>query len=159
MLRLTKNVEYAVIILCHLSHNKGKLSSAQKIATTYNISKSLVAKILKVLTKQELISSIKGVFGGYQLKEELSKISLKQLINFVEGPFGLTECSTFEDKSKIKCSAYTKCPAKASLKKINESFDAIFSEVTLEDIASNNISLDKKKQIVKNNFLSKQAAS
>ncbi len=56
-----------------------------------------VRKILKLLTRQGLLVSTRGVAGGYCLAREAEAISLLDMIAALEGPVAVTECATGED--------------------------------------------------------------
>ena len=68
MLKITRKIEYALIALRHLQQNDiGVLSTSKEIASKYDIPKELLAKILQNLVKNNIISSTKGPYGGYEV--------------------------------------------------------------------------------------------
>ena len=49
--------------------------------------------MLKMLARQNLLQSLRGAKGGYVLARPPGEISIAQVINAMEGPTGMTECS------------------------------------------------------------------
>ena len=78
MLKLTKKVEYALISLVHISKQEDNVnSSAKQIADKYFIPGEILAKILQQLASLDMIRSIKGPKGGYQLSCDINNINRK----------------------------------------------------------------------------------
>ena len=93
MLKITRKVEYALIALRHMQHNaSGSVVSAKEIATSYGIPQQLLAKILQQMSRDGLISAVKGPTGGYKISADLNSISLKDFFEKIEGPLGLMDC-------------------------------------------------------------------
>ena len=93
MLKITRKVEYALIALRHMQQAPANsVSSANEIATQYGIPQHLLAKILQQMTREDLIQAVKGPAGGYRIKADLGKISLKDFFEKLEGPLGLMDC-------------------------------------------------------------------
>ena len=81
MLKITRKVEYALIALRHMqSKDPEGLTSAKEIATHYGIPKQLLAKTLQQMARDNLIEAVQGPTGGYRIRANLGKISLKDII-------------------------------------------------------------------------------
>jgi len=61
-----------------------------------------VSKILKQLSKADILTSTRGAHGGYQLARDSKDISALEIIRALEGPVALTECSTEHNDCEIK---------------------------------------------------------
>jgi Rrf2 family protein len=97
MFRITRKGDYAVFILSHLARTAAEggedaLVSAQELASFSALNKSLVANLLKDLTRAGFLSSVRGARGGYRLARTPRSISLGQILQAVEGPFSFVEC-------------------------------------------------------------------
>ena len=97
MFRITRKGDYAVFILSHLARTAAErrddpLVSAQELASFSALNKSLVANLLKDLTRAGFLSSVRGARGGYRLARPPRSISLAQILKAVEGPFSFVEC-------------------------------------------------------------------
>ena len=63
--------------------------------TTEMISIPIIkSKILKLLLKAKVLSSVRGAKGGYALVQTPEKITVASVITALEGPISLTECSS-----------------------------------------------------------------
>ena len=92
MFRITKKADYAVFILSYLARRAAEegrdaLVSAQELASFSALNKSLVANLLKDLTRAGFLSSVRGARGGYRLAASPREISLGAVLRAVEGPF------------------------------------------------------------------------
>ena len=84
MISLSKKVDYALISLAHLVSNPDRVASAREIGQLHGLPVPLVMNILKRLHQQGVLSSTRGVKGGYQIAIDLDELSLAQLIEIVE---------------------------------------------------------------------------
>ena len=128
MLKLTKKVEYALISLVHISEQKdGKLSSAKEIAESNFIPTEILAKTLQQLASLNMVESVKGPKGGYRLCGDIDKINFVQFIEMLEGPVGLTDCST-----SISCDQECCCLIKNPMDQINNKIIGTLRDITLD---------------------------
>ena len=114
MLKVSKLADYSTVIMTHISNVGGK-HSAKDISDSTNISHPTVTKLLKILSKSGMLSSTKGLRGGYELSKSPEDISLLDIINAVEGDIALTECS----KSSENCSIASSCCIASKWQSIN----------------------------------------
>src|SRR5690349_2284400 len=84
MFCLSKKSEYALVALAFLAEQPGRLASAREIAEARGLPIALLMNILKNLQGHGLLSSGRGVKGGYQLARDLGRLSLYELIAVVE---------------------------------------------------------------------------
>ena len=128
MLKLTKKVEYALISLVHITdQEKGELSSAKEIAETNFIPAEILAKTLQKLAALNLVESVKGARGGYRICSDIDKINVIDFIEMLEGPVGLTDCST-----AIKCEQECCCTIKDPMIQINNKIISTLKDITLD---------------------------
>lgn len=92
MLRMSKLTDYGVVIMSHLARTPQQALSAAQVAAQVGIAQPTVSKILKILAREGLLSSARGLKGGYCLALPAAEISLSDLIHALEGPLALTEC-------------------------------------------------------------------
>src|SRR3546814_1402887 len=52
-----------------------------------------ISKLLKPLAQAGLVEGFRGASGGYRLAQDASRISLKAIVEAMEGPLGMTERS------------------------------------------------------------------
>lgn len=102
MLRISKLTDYGTLLLSTMAGASEQLFSASELSERLQLSSSAVSKILKQLTKAEILISTRGAHGGYQLARASKDISALEIIRALEGPVALTECSTEHNECEIK---------------------------------------------------------
>lgn len=93
MLRLGKLTDYGTVITAFMARQPERVFAATELAIAGRVSVTTASKILKLLVRAGLLRSLRGARGGYALARPASEISLAQIIDALEGPPGLTECS------------------------------------------------------------------
>ncbi len=130
MLKLTRKVEYALIALRHIQgKDVSQISTTKEIAEQYSLPVELLAKVLQLLSKQDIIRAVQGPQGGYIPKAELKNINLIRFIEMIEGPTGLVNCNINAD-----CLQIDNCNIRLPIKKINDNIRNIFRNITLKEI-------------------------
>jgi Rrf2 family protein len=85
MLCLSKKTEYALIALGYLAERSGQVASAREIGQAFDLPIPLLMNILKSLNKNDLLTSSRGIKGGYQIGPGLLTASLYDLIAILDG--------------------------------------------------------------------------
>ena len=93
MLRVTKLTDYATVVLAALAVAPNRVHSAAELAERSRLELPTVSKVLKPLAHAGLVTSFRGASGGYRLARAPSQISLIEIVEAIEGPLGMTECS------------------------------------------------------------------
>ena len=104
MLRLSRLTDYAVVVLVRLSAAEG-VATSPGISASIGIPEPTVAKVLKALAGQGLVTSTRGAHGGYRLGRPLSEIAISEVIVAIDGPIALTPASTGLRGAIAICSA------------------------------------------------------
>lgn len=94
MLRVTRLTDYATLLLTVLATAPGAVFSAAALAERTRLELTTVSKVLKLLAQAELVKGYRGVNGGYRLAREPEAVSLLAIVEAIEGPVELTECSS-----------------------------------------------------------------
>ena len=134
MFQVTKKAEYglrAMIILAKgfKPTNKNKqvvLFSVKSISEKENISFDFLEKIISQLEKAKLVKGIKGVNGGYSLATSPSNISVRDILNALEGFDRISNCPF--------CPRNKKCIAKSAWLKINASLAKTLEGIKLSQL-------------------------
>ena len=129
MFKITKKVEYALMAVRHLHAEGNKLSSSTEIASSYNIPKPLLAKILQRLARKNIIKAIKGPSGGYVISKDPIKVKMTEFFEIMEGPIGIADCHHDSSCAQIEC-----CSIKDPINKLNNSVKSLFDNMTLAEV-------------------------
>lgn len=132
-LRLTKADDYAVRAMIHLAClPEGCVAMRHEIAESQGIPSSFMAKILRSLVRARLLHSSRGVNGGFGLARAAADISLLDIIEAIEGPLSLADCTSDSRGCALSCD----CPAAPVWATVQESVKDILSSATLEALVS-----------------------
>ena len=106
--------------------------NATEIASATELPQPIVSKILKLLTRRDLLVSQRGAKGGYVLARAADQISIAQIIEAVEGPIGITECV---DETPGECSQEPICPVRSNWQQINHAVRDALERITLQEMS------------------------
>ena len=130
MLKLSRMTDYATVVLSYMAKDPVTMHAAQEIAEETGIAQPTVSKILKLLIKAKVLTSIRGAKGGYLLARAPRKITVATIISALEGPIALTECSA----SHKNCGQATGCDIQGNWGLINQKIFNALESVTLADM-------------------------
>jgi FeS assembly SUF system regulator len=116
MLRVTKLTDYATLVLTVLAARPGDVLSAPDLAEHAGLEAPTVAKVLKPLAQAGLVEGFRGANGGYRLARDPAAISLVEIVEAMEGPLGMTECSLHDGQ----CGIQQSCGVRANWRRIND---------------------------------------
>lgn len=133
MLRFNKRVDYGILILTMLGRGDTGPLSAAEISRRFQISRNMVSNILKDLARAELVSSVRGARGGYSLTRDPERITLTQIVEALEGPFGLLDCCAAEvEAAPAGCSTTSVlCTARPVIQGLNSQVRGLMDAVTV----------------------------
>ncbi len=91
-MRITARVDYAILALFELAQApSAERLQAREIARRQKIPLRFLEQILNQLKKAGLVASSRGKAGGYVLARLSSRITLKDIVEAVEGECGLLD--------------------------------------------------------------------
>ncbi|MFZ1623780.1 MAG: SUF system Fe-S cluster assembly regulator [Gammaproteobacteria bacterium] len=131
MLRISKLTDYGTMILVHLAAQTDGVCSASDVATGTRIALPTVQKLLKILARGDLVHSLRGAEGGYALSRRPENISAAEIVDVLEGPLSITECSMTDSQ----CELEDGCAVGDAWQKINRTIRGALDTVTLADLA------------------------
>lgn len=131
MIRITKQTDYGIVLLTHLAANPEHQYNAPELAAEARLPLPMVSKILKLLARETLLVSHRGVKGGYSLARQPEAISMAEIIAALEGPIALTECISVEGD----CSHEPLCPVRSNWRRINQAVRTALAGITLAEMA------------------------
>lgn len=134
MFTLTKKTDYAIIALSHMARHPGQICTARDIAEKFHIPAALLMNVLKTLSQQEVVRSIRGAKGGYLLTVPAEKVTLEDIIQAIEGPIRFTQCMNEGGSDVPPCDLTAHCPVKRPAHKINEKLKEFLRNISLADI-------------------------
>ena len=146
MLRISKLADYGTVVMVYLAKRPQQLCNARDIALHTHLTVPTVSKLLKRLTAAGLLTSARGVAGGYRLQRSAAEISVAQIVYALDEYRGLTECSLKPNE----CSLRGVCHVQGNWQLISQSIEAALDSVSLEALAKPTllaVDLERIKQI------------
>jgi Rrf2 family protein len=107
---ITRATEYACLAMLYLAKQSPGVSvSTADIARFEHIPPSFLAKVINQLAKAGLVNSRRGPQGGLELACEPASITLRQIVEVIEGELSVNLCTGSQDYTcfRLGCSLKT----------------------------------------------------
>src|SRR5437867_8743129 len=133
MIRMTRLTDYAIVLLTFCArHPERPLTNTRDLAAEAHLPVPTVGKILKLLAKEGLLASHRGVRGGYVLARRPEQISVADIVAALEGPLAITDCSSH---TADLCELESCCPVATNWQRINQAVWDTLGKITLSELA------------------------
>lgn len=131
-MELTRKGEYAVRAILYLARQpRGKMSLVGEIAEAAFVPKTFLAKILQDFTRVGLVISARGTGGGFTLSGAPDTITLRQVVEAIEGPILPNRCLL----GAGTCDRDGVCRVHPVWKRVRDEIVTILDGVSIEDLA------------------------
>ncbi|MDQ6964470.1 MAG: SUF system Fe-S cluster assembly regulator [Mariprofundales bacterium] len=130
MLRLSKLTDYGMLLMSQLASSTRPVWKATELAEATTVPAPTVSKLLQLLLQHNLLISQRGAHGGYSLSRSAATISVREVVDALEGEIALTECSG----SHSQCAQQSRCSTRAGWMRINSAVGELLSSITLADL-------------------------
>ena len=134
MLKISRVTDYGLLAAAYLARKHGEVIAAREIAEFYHLPLPMITKVLKALNHGGIVSSHRGVGGGYSFDSDAESVTLGDLLDVLEGPWDLVECESFDDEGHAICSIRVACPSRRFMSGINRVIKLAFDRVSLGDL-------------------------
>jgi len=134
MVGISAKAEYAVLAVLHLATNATgtNLIQLEEISEKRKIPREFLVQIMSLLGKSGVVSSKRGVGGGYYLVKKPADILLSHIIESVDGAINEFQC----EASPSYCLGVDSCALFPIWTKICDFAKAEMSKVNFEQLAS-----------------------
>ncbi len=130
-MKLTRGGEYGIRGVLYLAgQNDGKVSMLSAIAEAQDVPPRFLAKIFQALAKAGIVRSHRGAKGGFSLARSASEVTIKDVIEAIEGPIHLNVCLVGQgecDRDKI-------CPMHQVWEEAQEKMMGVLARATFADL-------------------------
>ena len=130
MLRVTRLTDYATVVLTVLASEPDRVWPTAELAARARLELTTVAKVLKPLAHAGLVAGFRGTNGGYRLAQPVANVSLIAIVEAMEGPLGMTDCSG----GHSSCEHEAHCGLPTHWRRINDVIADALGAVTLADL-------------------------
>jgi Rrf2 family protein len=136
--------QYALRAVFELAKQRGKgPTKISDIADAQSIPVRFLEVILNKLKGSGLIDAKRGFYGGYFLTRSPERISVADIMNFMQGPPQQPMCAACV--AKVKCPHSRRCAFSAMWNRVNRAVLQVYTETTIQDLLDNDQQLQGKK--------------
>ncbi|MBI3999005.1 MAG: Rrf2 family transcriptional regulator [Candidatus Omnitrophica bacterium] len=139
-MKFTTKTEYGLVCLIYMARDtSADMITIREIVKKERFSPAYIEKILQKLRSANIVVSHQGKQGGYALARHPSEITLKEIIEALEGgaTFDIQTFGIFCEPSmreKIVCTHFSMCGLRPVWQKTKELLDNFYGSITLEMI-------------------------
>ena len=133
-MRLSHLADYAVVLMSAAArHCGGVRVNAGTLAQETGVPLPTAQKLVSLLTRAGLMTSVRGTGGGIRLARPAAAISLADIIEAVEGPIALTACV---DEARHDCALEGSCRVQPHWGAVNNAVRGALDGVSLASLSS-----------------------
>jgi Rrf2 family protein len=131
-----KETAYAIRALVYIQqeNNRHQRPGIDQLATSIEVPRSYIAKILQRMVRLGFIKSVKGKGGGFYFEADGPELPLKEVILSIQGNQLLTGCCL----GLTVCSEKKPCPLHAYYVSIRETINQLVQSETIQSLAKKN---------------------
>lgn len=132
----SKACEYGIkaCIFIAINSYEGKRVSPKEIASEIDSPQAFTAKILQSLVHHNVIQSVKGAYGGFEVsKNEIKHIKLAHIVKAIDGDKIYNGCGLGLEK----CDENHPCPVHDKFKGVRDELKHMLESTSLEELALN----------------------
>jgi len=133
-MRLSKKAEYGLRALAVMARGR-KSWSIQELSEAEHIPAKFLEQILLSLRHAGLLTSRRGMMGGYSLARPASEITVGEIIRSLEGPIALLPCAAERPSEPCSCPDQNTCPVRQIMTAFQQETMSWLDGRSLEDMA------------------------
>jgi Rrf2 family transcriptional regulator, cysteine metabolism repressor len=133
-MKLSTRSRYGVRLLFELALNyKNGNMLLKEISKKQDISEKYLSNIIVLLRRANLVNSERGAHGGYTIAKKPSNITIKEIVDVLEGSPYLIECI---ENNKV-CKKKELCPSQELWKNLDNEISKFLQSITLQNLVDN----------------------
>ena len=131
-MKLTRGTDYGIRGILYLGTQPfERVTLLHEIAENQLVPESYLAKIFQDLNKAGLVRSHRGARGGFSLARPAAQITLRQVIEALQGPISLNRCLDIREV----CPRQEGCPVSRVLRQAQEQLLETLDAATVDVLA------------------------
>lgn len=139
-MRITLESDYALRILTAIAYRED-VADAKTISSETSVTPRFALKILHKLVQGGLVKSFKGVKGGYKLGVAPEEITLRRVIELIDGPIVIARCLENQEVCSIGCDK-TACVYHHIFESVSLDLARRLEKITIADVINKNYSFE-----------------
>lgn len=137
-MRITQEADYALRIAYLLASDGGTLDSGV-IAERAGVTERFTVKILRKLVQNGVVASKKGAFGGYRLAQAPGDITMRHIVEIIDGPMEISRCLDGDYECSRVGNDKRQCTFHLIFAKINKAIAEKLDAVTLDSVIDDDL--------------------
>ncbi|MBK5246741.1 MAG: Rrf2 family transcriptional regulator [Peptostreptococcaceae bacterium] len=133
-MKISTKGQYGLVALADMAiYGERDYINLKSISERQGISDKYLEQLFIHLKRSGIIESLRGAQGGYRLSRDADKISVKDVLNTLEGPLALVDCIV--ETKEERCNQFDCCVTRVLWQKIMEELNSITDAISLADLA------------------------
>ena len=135
-MKLSTRGKYGLYAMIYLAQHDGEGPQSLKAIAELGTPEAYLEQLLGSLRRAELVKTVRGAQGGYQLSRPAGQITARNILEAMEGPVSLSDCVGETD---TPCARSGNCPAKSVWEFLTDKFNGLLDSITLKDMVNQNL--------------------
>ena len=139
-MKISTKGRYGLRIMTDIAVNEADCCvSIKDIAQREHLSEKYLEQIIMLLSKENLVQSVRGAKGGYHLSRPATEITVEEILKATEGSLAPAPCAADNDC----CENYCDCVTSFIWTEIYNAVIGVVSRITLADLAERSLQIEK----------------
>ena len=132
---LSMKAKYSLRALMVLARNERKLMQTKAIAKAADVPHKFLEAILSDLKNHGMVSSKRGMLGGYQLSKPADVITVGDIIRIMDGPLAPIRCASVTAYQPCEdCPDEAVCAVREVMKDVRHAISGVLDNRTIADL-------------------------
>jgi Rrf2 family protein len=128
---LSRQADYAVRLVFELAKREPEQANTRDVAAEHRVPEAYLHKVVQRLSRAGLLSTLRGPHGGIRLSRPPSQVSLRDVVEAVDGPIAFNRCQKWPGD----CSDSEPCPIHSVWQHLSDVLTQSMEEVTFDVLA------------------------
>ncbi len=131
-MKLSTRGKYGLYAMFYLATKAGNGPQPLKSIAETGVPEQYLEQLLGSLRRAGLVTTVRGVQGGYHLARDPAEITVGDIIDATEGPVSLSECLHDSETCQKSCG----CPTRMVWSRLTDQINGLLQSITLKDMLS-----------------------
>lgn len=136
-MKLSTRGKYGLYAMVYLAQHEGEGPQSLKAIAELGLPDPYLEQLLGNLRRAGLVKTVRGAQGGYQLSRGSDEITVRNIIEAMEGPLSLSECV---GETEHHCPRGGNCHARGVWEYLTDQINGLLDGITLTDMLNRDIS-------------------
>ncbi|MDD2679337.1 MAG: Rrf2 family transcriptional regulator [Candidatus Omnitrophica bacterium] len=127
---ITRDTDYALRALSFIAQNKDRIVAVSELTRKLRVPQPFLRKILQVLSRRRILSSLKGQGGGFILAKDPARIFIADIMRIFQGELKLNECFL----KKLACPHKKACVLRKKITRIENYVLRELNSITIKSL-------------------------